>query len=302
MILKLFSTGLCAFVPGPSGSVMVVLANALDHQHNAASESHYPAILSLEDHLQPSGGGSTPSTSREFDFGFDGTKTFGFQRMVGFLLDNELLEIEGATGPVSIDLTSRQGSCPTPKVDDRSLLWVAQMKDLDAAVMRSEAFYPSPNSTLVAAQVLLRGGSLGTSGFAKDNRGRTLKWEFKQEAKSKGEIRPLAEEVEYNIDLGAATSVRIQSSRTSGSVNRDIELFPDASGIVNCWLINQPLEDMLLNRLTIRTPIDHFVFFFSLAVGNPSSYIPFPVLDFCPPGVGGASNPRCPVAFFDTHE
>lgn len=296
--LKVRITGLCAAVICEDGTVKILLVNEqAKGRHESGghhqAEPHVGALITHKRHLSGRG--------RDTDFGFDGSSTFfNSPDMIGFLLQEESIEVDGLNGMVNLDRTPRDGSCPS-KRDEGSLEWCPQMHELGAASVSTPAFYHH-DVPLVKSQMILKGGNLRTSSFAKDHSGRILKWVFKGGSAVCSERRALAEEVEYSVKIKSSKAVFVTRNNFPEGCLDDIVLVP-CNGEVLCWVVNQPMEDILLDRERLqRKPITHFEKYFQLSSSDCAPLIPYPLYDVCLSDVGGASSPRCPVAFFERLE
>lgn|GEM_PF-6468824 len=300
MDLDLRFTGLCGFVPD-GGMYRVVMVNSehMAEGHEGARHiRHYPVLFAPSDQVNV-------DESRMHDIVFDG-KAANFTQetteMYGFILEDEVLEIDGLGGSVTPDPTPRDQYCPSTVQNASSLGWAISMKDFGVGTMSREAFYGTTG--LVSAELLLASGMLRTTGLARDKRGRILKWEFRNASGTVGDARAIAEEIQFTAGLAAAEA-RFRSSRTvidDPDQNFDIVFQPDKD-LVSCWLAHQPLDDITKpSTAPQRVPIDHFELFFHLTKESVDPVIPYPRFEFCPNPVGGASSPRCPVAFFTDHD
>lgn len=282
--LTIHFTGLCGFVKPTADTMRAVLVNAFDGMMH---DKHCACFLL--DRKFHSGG-------RGYDFGFDGTKgEYGSTDMLGFILEDEDFTISSAAGTLNIIDVPLESACPG---DDKfSIQWMAQMADVGSGKMKKAAFR-GRNPALVRARMdITNGRTFFNRLFALDNdkiTPKVLKWDVDG---NPGNSRALGEVVTLVMDISSATAT-LTSTKTGGN----IVLAPFASK-AEVWLVNQPLEDIILDRKIKPRGADvHFVHYYDLSV-SPGTHIPSPTGEDCgPPPSGGVSNPRCPVSFFNSFE
>jgi hypothetical protein len=290
--LKVRFTGLCSFVRNDAGGMRVVLVNARDNVHGSM-EPHTPAILVDLKDWNVSG--------RPISFQFDGRKArFGSQTMAAYELDKETISVS-PSGVLQQVWPKLLRDCPTPnpRGDIESLRWMAEMKEVGAGVMLRTAY--AGTKDVLAILDINTGDTLKTNShaFHKGN-GHIAKWQHTApNGSTTGIPRALAEEIDWTFQIGASVTI--------GASKGNIDLTPKTGGPLLVWIVNQPPADLTADRSgPRRTPDVHFEAYYMLAKIKPSStFIPNPLgpaQDCGRAPTEGATNPRCPVALFDSVE
>jgi hypothetical protein len=312
-------TGLCLFVPHPTGKRMRVLlvdvtnphgnghgngagpGHHHDHGDNSDAsrrhEAHFPVLVYDDRDL---------AVPREDDRKFFQGDKFGRMKLQDFDL-----EIAGARQDALSLLDSRIGNCPT-NGSARNASWMA---DIGTVGQRNGAVDPNclvPNnvSPAVGARMRLTDGELSTRFIAANNGRRPVQYRFGPEGGTLLDgSRAIAEVMELKLEIpGDTVTLDAKSFRVAGKTDR-IVLKPQLPGAdARIFIKNMPDLDIEGTRpadpvgtLNERRNVDfHFAHFDRLLLQPATAGqepLPLPG-DSCnyiqaePPYLG---NPQCPI-------
>jgi hypothetical protein len=307
-------TGLCLFVPHPSGKRMrVLLVDATDANHGGAAgpghphehghngddprqhEAHFPVLVyDVRDR-------AVPRDDRTFTQG----DTFGRMDLRGFDL-----EIVGAREDALSLLDGRIGQCPT-NASARNASWLANIGTVGRrnGAVDPRCLDPTNVSPAVATRIRLTDGEFSTRFIAANNGRRPVQYRFGSES---GPLldgsRAIAEVMELELKIpGDEVTLEAKSFRAAGNTDR-IVLKPQLpTADVRIFIKNMPDADIEGTRaadpigtLHQRRSVDfHFAHFDRLLLDPaPAGQEPLPLPgDSCnyiqaePPYLG---NPQCP--------
>lgn len=310
-------TGLCLFVPHPTGKRMRVLlvdvtdphgdgASGPGHPHDHGGngddarrhEAHFPVLVYDVRDLDP----AVLRDDRRFSQG----DTFGRMEMLGFDL-----EIAGARQDALSLLDSRIGNCPT-NGSARNASWMANIGTVGRrnGAVDPNCLVPNNVSPALGARMRITDGELSTRFLAANNGRRPSQYRFGPE---KGPLldgsRAIAEVMELKLEIpGDTVTLEAKSFREAGKTDR-IVLKPQLPGAdVRIFIKNMPDLDIEGTRpadpagtLNQRRNVDfHFAHFDRLLVEPAvAGQEPLPLPgDSCnyiqaePPYLG---NPQCPI-------
>jgi hypothetical protein len=294
---SLFVSGLCSFVPYTAAGISrmkVVLPNTEISMPGMEDPIHTAVFLVAAARIA--------NSSRQPDFYFNGIKN-GYRdtNMAGFLVRNQDLIIKELVTTAPILLTSGAIDCP-PSTAPFPFDWIQGMPA--GSDKMTETAFQKPAPDKVMARLDLYDGSLSTTRFPADFTGtKTLKWYLDKVlgGTPTGTPRAIAEEIKFFRNWPSGTAVTM-TSLPAGLP--DIILQPNSmTGILEAWVANLPLIDILINRsegaVKDRGPEYHFMHFHDLAT-TPGNLIPWPhKTDKCNGNpTGDAANPRCPPVLF----
>lgn len=295
-LVRLKVTGLCGFVKNPNGRrVRVVLVNAFDHRASGGGFHHEPheALLLVDNENVP----QRPSKGADFKFVDEQDRRAVIQ---AFRLRGVDLSFTASPNGFSYEPRT-EPECPDQ--DQAGFDWISKMSDVGAGVMRRDALVGT-NSRLVLGRLLLTGGHFSTTSFRvvpADGAGTEIvRWQFRNSlGTSMGERRALAEEtmIEFGISTSSPWGIVF---REFGGNATTLFLEPDANNLVQLWLVNLPLLNVLgVFEGNREAPETHFLYYYDLSSGG--QFFPHPVMPRCTRGGGGLTGPKCPTTQFADH-
>jgi len=296
-------TGLCAFVPAKpidqaNNEATVVLVNATQSHHGP---HHILCFADKQNTYKETG--SNRQVDLVFTFNIDNANKL---RVNGCRFSAEELTLIGRTAAgIEVPLDNTGGlnfdhdsltDCPASV--PASFRWVADMAKLRAGKIRSDAL--TTLGALVGMRMKLTQGRLYTSLFRQIRTPPppppppgTVRWSFD----GGSTFAPLAEEIVWDYSFRNVEVAELVVKSSAGA--SPLVLTPNADNLVEVWIVNMPLGQVL--GFETANPLDsddHFEEFFKLADGSPTPIIPKPdMIRSCPP-FGAASNPKCPPAQF----
>src|SRR4051812_20871694 len=242
-------TGLCLFVPHPSGKRMRVLL--VDATHDDASgpghphenghngddprrhEAHVPVLVYDDRDL---------AVLRPDDPKFEQADKFGLMDLLGFDL-----EIVGAREDALSLLNGRIGQCPT-NASVRDASWLANIGTVGQrnGAVDPLCLAPTNVSSAVATRMRLTDGEFSTRFLAANNGRRPVQYQFGPEnGRPLGEPQAIAEVMELELKIpGDTVTLEAKSFRAAGKTDR-IVLKPQLpTADVRIFVKNMPLPDI----------------------------------------------------------
>lgn len=302
-------SGLCAFIPaksidqvGNAATVALVDASRSHHAPHHCVCFAEPKVYQYD----PDQG----VLNRTVDVAFNYEYTPGSRIAVnGCHLTKEQLTLVGRTAagtevPLSAAevLTFSNGALthPCPTTANQSFFnWVAEMARVGAGTVNPAVVTAADGGGLLGARMRLTQGNLRCGGFRANPPNGYVRWSYG------GSNSALAEEVAWEVAFPATTNVVEVVLKSAplgaGTAAPDLVLRPQG-GLVEAWILNMPLNNMLgFDPVNPLAPDHHFLEFFRLANGNPTPSYPIPdSSQYCTPPTG-AANPKCPPTVFSPY-
>jgi hypothetical protein len=329
-------TGLCAFVPHPSGKRMRVLlvdAPGMPMQPERQGRTRMPARIAsgsadmnmddmnqkmdMEPHVPVLVFDTldlAPDSLRQADDTFDNGNLMGFCR-----LNDQDLRISPMQADALALTNGAVAGCPITQ-RPHSLSWMAQLADLypglglvDDCCLAVKDVHPK-----VAARLLLTEGTLATHKIAGSETHGWVQWKFGPLGGPLGNSqRAIAEVIELTLPV-PGDRVTFNATRFRGEPQEvpPLVLKPqDANGTIVVSIMNMPIKDVKGSRpmeeielLRTRNRDTHFDHYSRLSANDPGEGLgPIPTavavcaqtFDDAPPPILG--NPQCPTAAFQPH-
>ncbi|MEA2339055.1 MAG: hypothetical protein QOE82_3062 [Thermoanaerobaculia bacterium] len=256
-ILKLFFTGLMAFVPSPDGKEVTVLLLNVNHNYHSSdntSLAHHKPLL-----IARAGDCSGQCPKRDADiaqFVFaDQSETQAADSLEAAvagggaweLANSELSVVKGdANDPdlpeLNIRRNLRNGIIPTTSTEREDFDWLADMKQIAPSGYEFNTdLLDSPPPGLVAARLHLRSGKVFTYRVARI--GSNVTPVHFQRLDGTGDASPysqaIASWVGAEIEI-SGDNVKIVEEKFEGGTGRSMTLSPDSNGNVEVAVLNLP--------------------------------------------------------------
>ncbi len=256
-ILKIFFSGLMAFIPNQDGTEVTVLLLNVDHNHQLSDGStlahHMPLLVAragncsgtcpkrdatIAGHLFPDQSQATALDSLEAAVAGGGAWR---------LSESELSVRKGSTSDpelpaLDIRRNLRNGIVPTTSNEREDFDWIARLSQIaPSGYSFDTAFLDSAPPGLVAARLKLRSGKVFTYRVARI--GSNVTPVHFQRLDGGGTVpsysQAVATWVGAEIEVGGS-SVKIVEEEFDGGTGRSMTLTPNTSGIVEVALIDLP--------------------------------------------------------------
>jgi hypothetical protein len=256
-ILKLFFTGLMAFVPSQDGTEVTVLLLNVDHNYQTSDGSalahHKPLLIARAGNCT----GQCPTRDAgiaQFLFS-DKSESEALDSLEAAVADGGAWELSGSelsvhkgcsTDPDLPALAIRQNLrtqiIPTTSAEREDFGWVADLKQIAPSGYAFNAgLLASPPPGLVAARLRLRSGKVFTYSVARI--GSNVTPVHFQRLDGTGNVSPYSQAIATWVGAEIAISgenVEIVEEKFDGGTGRAMTLAPDANGNVEIAVLNLP--------------------------------------------------------------
>jgi hypothetical protein len=276
-ILRIFFSGLIAFVPREDGKVTVLLLNT-PHEHHgkvrSGKEAHQPMLLARAGGCEPECPRSNPTVSK-FLFPYAAS---GPDILAKALQDGVVWELSGSDlslgipndGVQLVRTVAAAKSVPDTEAERADFGWVASLKKIDSSTsgLRPAIISGDPPEELIAARLTLSSGKISTYSIIRVDDD-VMPIEFRPPSgKGKPYTRAAASWVVAEIEV-PGDSLEIMEERFNGGGKRTISLKP-LEGKIDMAILNIT-SPRNRTRVAKPGPGTHFARFWDLTVKPPAA-------------------------------
>ena len=279
-ILKIFFTGLIAFVPSKDGRELTVLMLNTPHAHHdtvrVGNEEHKPLLLIRAAACAP----DCPRTNTEVStFLYPEASPAGGADSLALAVDQGVVwQLSGSNvslgipkdGVKLVRSVSAAKSVPDNDIERADFGWVPSLKKIDPGItaLRRAIFAKQPPEELIAARLTLTSGKVSTYSLIRVN-DEVMPIDFRPlSGKGASYTRAAASWVEAVIEV-PGDSLQITAERFSGGGKRTVSLKP-RDGVIEMAILNTTSPTQR-TRVAIPGPGTHFTRFWDLAVRPPAA-------------------------------
>jgi len=283
-ILRVFFSGLIAFVPSEDGKELTVLLLDAPQAHHGSSHAgiaeHKPVLLARA-------AGCDGQCARRND----AVSTFLYPEVTSAAASNESLaraidrgvvwQLAGSDLSFGIPkdgvkltrtVSSKGKSVPDDALERADFGWVASLKAIDPAVGKLDPaiFSAHPPKGLIVARLKLSSGDVSTYSVVQVN-GKVMPIDFRPlSGNGTAYTRAVASWVEAEIHV-PGNSLKVVETSFAGGKRREVSLKP-LNGVIDIAVLNvsQPPES---KRTAMPEPGLHFARFWDLAARPPASSV-----------------------------